>query len=33
MTQLIHDSENNVLHIMKKPQEKQKWKDLSFHVI
>jgi len=33
MTQLIHDSENNVLHIMKKPQEKQKMRGFIVHVV
>lgn len=33
MTQLIHDSENNVLHIMKKPQEKQKMRGFIIQVV
>jgi hypothetical protein len=33
MTQLIHDSENNVLHIMKKRQEKPKMRGFIVHVV
>lgn len=33
MTQLIHDSDNNVLHIMKKPQEKQKMRGFIIQVV
>lgn len=33
MTQLIHDAENNVLHIRKKPQEKQKMRGFIIQVV
>lgn len=33
MTQLIHDSENNILHIMKKPQEKPKMRGFIVQVV
>lgn len=33
MTQLIHDTENNVLHIMKKPQEKQRMRGFIIQVV
>lgn len=33
MTQLIHDAENNILHIMKKPQEKLKMRGFIIQVV
>lgn len=33
MTQLIHDAENNVLHIVKKPQERTKMRGFIIQVV
>lgn len=33
MTQLIHDTEKNILHIMKKPQEKVKMRGFIIQVV